>query len=144
MCPQSPGLLTKIIATTVRPRKRSRAAKRGAALVSAMRHVRTDRNWWIPRLGRQEFPPPATRFGDALRALWTFFTSGSRCSTIGEWDSPRNRRFLPGLPFLLSIVFLLLSGCISVPSDLHVVPPDDALARRVAKLARDSGARVGV
>ncbi len=45
------------------------------------------------------------------------------------------------LPFVL---LLFLASCTSIPASLHVAPDDRGLARRVAKLAAKSGARMGI
>src|SRR5271169_4121224 len=45
---------------------------------------------------------------------------------------------------LLAESFLFLSSCTTIPSSLHVTPPTASLARRVAKLAAGSGARMGI
>ena len=46
--------------------------------------------------------------------------------------------------FFLSSILFLLSSCTSIPPSLRVSPPDASLARRVAKLAEGSGARMGI
>ncbi|MCM3875150.1 MAG: serine hydrolase [Thermoanaerobaculia bacterium] len=46
--------------------------------------------------------------------------------------------------FFLSIVLFLLSSCTTIPASLHTVPANAPLARRVAKLAAGSGARMGI
>src|ERR1035441_6089609 len=45
---------------------------------------------------------------------------------------------------LLAESLLFLSSCTTIPSSLHVTPPAASLARRVAKLAASSGARMGI
>jgi beta-lactamase class A len=51
-------------------------------------------------------------------------------------------------PFLSRNLFLLflfvLSSCTTIPASLHTVPADAPLARRVARLAAGSGARMGI
>jgi len=46
--------------------------------------------------------------------------------------------------FFLSSILFFLSSCTSIPPSLRVSPPDASLARRVAKLAAGSGARMGI
>jgi beta-lactamase class A len=43
-----------------------------------------------------------------------------------------------------ALALSLLAGCVSIPKGLHVAPPDDALARRVASLAGRVPARLGI
>ena len=46
--------------------------------------------------------------------------------------------------FFLSSILFFLSSCTAIPPSLRVSPPDASLARRVAKLAAGSGARMGI
>jgi len=46
--------------------------------------------------------------------------------------------------FFLSSILFFLSSCTSIPPSLRMSPPDASLARRVAKLAAGSGARMGI
>jgi len=43
-----------------------------------------------------------------------------------------------------ALALALLAGCVSVPKDLLLVPRDDALAKKVARLAAKTPARLGV
>src|ERR1035438_8083718 len=45
---------------------------------------------------------------------------------------------------LLAESFFFLSSCTTIPPSLHTTPPAASLARRVAKLAAGSGARMGI
>ncbi|MEO8587639.1 MAG: serine hydrolase [Acidobacteriota bacterium] len=60
----------------------------------------------------------------------------------GEWR--KSSSSLPLSLFFLSSIFFSLSSCTTVPASLHTVPANTPLARRVAKLAAGSGARMGL
>jgi beta-lactamase class A len=57
---------------------------------------------------------------------------------------PFLRKSPSSLPLLLSSILFSLSSCTTIPASLHVTPADAPLARRVAKLAAKSGARMGI
>ncbi|HQR46696.1 MAG TPA: hypothetical protein PK598_11875, partial [Thermoanaerobaculia bacterium] len=47
-------------------------------------------------------------------------------------------------PLAAAAALLALSACTTVPKGLTVSPPDDAVARRVAKIAAKTPARIGL
>jgi beta-lactamase class A len=66
-----------------------------------------------------------------------------RPSTARNPDRPSTGGARVPLLFLSSFLFFL-SSCTSIPPSLHVTPADAPLARRVARLAADSGAHMGI
>jgi beta-lactamase class A len=66
---------------------------------------------------------------------------GDKIGTMNPGTSRRST-VLPAAAVLAAAV--LLSGCVSVPKELTVAPPDDVLAKRIAKLVAKAPARLGV
>ncbi|MDL2716313.1 MAG: hypothetical protein PT977_01040, partial [Acidobacteriota bacterium] len=48
------------------------------------------------------------------------------------------------LSLFLSSILVSISSCTTIPASLHTLPANTPLARRVAKLAAGSGARMGL